>query len=122
MPDSSDCSAPTFENAMEQLQAIVHELEEGQLGLETSLARFEEGIRLLKNCYVVLEQVEQRIEILTGADAAGNPLVAPFAAEAAAAGDESATHKPGRRRPATRHTAPEPDVPPVDVPTSDTLF
>ena len=37
---------PGFEQAMERLEAIVEELEGGQLTLEDSLARFEEGQRL----------------------------------------------------------------------------
>jgi exodeoxyribonuclease VII small subunit len=104
----------TFEAALEQLQTIVHELEEGELGLEASLARFEEGVRLLRTCYVILEQAEQKIEILTGADAAGNPVTAPFDATATFDAPDKPARKPARRRAAPRHEeAGPPEVAPA---------
>lgn len=119
MPDFSE-SPPSFEAALEQLQAIVHDLEEGQLGLEPSLERFEEGVRLLKNCYAVLEQAEQRIEILTGVDAAGGPVVAPF--DATATGTVATTEgKPGRRR-STAKRAANPEAPPEPETREESLF
>jgi len=101
-------SAPsvTFESSLEQLQSIVHELEEGRVGLEASLARFEEGVRLLRHCYQFLEQAEQRIEILTGADAQGNPVTAPFDATATF----DTTEKNGGGRPGRRKASPKPTV------------
>jgi exodeoxyribonuclease VII small subunit len=107
MPESTTESAPvSFESALTQLQEIVSDLEEGDLGLEPSLARFEEGIRLLRSCYQILEQAEQKIEILTGQDAAGNPVAVPFDATATFEGAEKpAARKPGRRRTATKDEA-----------------
>lgn len=99
MPDLPADDAPqTFEGSLAQLQLIVHELEEGDLGLETSLARFEEGIRILRCCYRILEAAEQKIEILTGTDAAGNPATEAFDAAATFEGGEKPAKKPGRRR------------------------
>ena len=49
----------------------MRDLEEGRLGLAESLGRYEEGIKLLKQCYTQLEQAERRIELLTGFDAGG---------------------------------------------------
>lgn len=92
----------SFETALEELQTIVHELEEGRLGLETSLSRFEEGVGLLRNCYRLLEQAEQRIEILTGTDAQGNPITAPFDATATMEATNGGAKKPGRRRSAAK--------------------
>lgn len=95
-PDSPD--APhTFETALAQLQMIVSQLEDGALGLEQSLAQFEQGVGLLRNCYQILEQAEQKIEMLIGADAAGNPITAPFDASATFE-MEQAPKKPARRR------------------------
>lgn len=106
MPEpTNDSTAPSFEGALSQLQQIVHDLEEGELGLEPSLARFEQGIRLLRNCYQILEQAEQKIEILTGQDAAGNPVTAAFDAAATFEGTEKPAKKPGRRRAATKTEA-----------------
>ena len=76
--DTAENPSPTddisFEDALQALQGIVESLESGSLGLEESLARFEEGIGLLKTCNNVLEQAEQRIETLTGVDSNGNPI------------------------------------------------
>jgi exodeoxyribonuclease VII small subunit len=83
MTTSPDPDAPrTFESALAQLQLIVSQLEDGTLGLEQSLGQFEQGVGLLRNCYQILEQAEQKIEMLTGNDAAGNPVMAPFDGEA----------------------------------------
>ena len=67
-------TAPDFETALSELEQIVQQLEAGSIGLEQSLARFEEGIGLLRRCYETLENAEQRIELLTGFDADGNPV------------------------------------------------
>ncbi|HAA50462.1 MAG TPA: exodeoxyribonuclease VII small subunit [Planctomycetaceae bacterium] len=79
---SENSSQVSFEAALEDLQGIVESLESGSLGLEDSLARFEEGIGLLKTCNDVLQRAEQRIETLTGVDADGNPTTEPFENEA----------------------------------------
>ena len=107
MPDPAADTPQTFEGSLSQLQQIVHDLEEGQLGLEVSLSRFEEGIRLLRSCFRILEQAEQRIEILTGQDAAGNPVTAPFDATATFEGGEKPAKKPGRRRTAAKPGPPD---------------
>jgi exodeoxyribonuclease VII small subunit len=93
---------PTFEGSLGQLQQIVNDLEEGSLGLETSLARFEEGIRLLRSCYKILEAAEQNIEILAGLNEAGEPMTEPFDASATFEGGEKPGRKPGRRRSAAK--------------------
>src|SRR5438093_13058879 len=68
----------TFEQALAELDRIVRELEDGGTGLEEALARYEQGVGLLKRCYGQLRQVEQRIALLTGEGAEGQPLVRPF--------------------------------------------
>jgi exodeoxyribonuclease VII small subunit len=52
--------------SLAELEKIVHELEEGGLGLAESLARYELGITHLKHCYQVLNETEQRIHLVTG--------------------------------------------------------
>lgn len=56
--------AQGFEQALERLETIVREMESGELSLETMMARFEEGQKLVKSCGETLSQVEKRIEIL----------------------------------------------------------
>jgi exodeoxyribonuclease VII small subunit len=70
--------ALTFEQALAELERIVRELEDGQTGLEESLARYERGVSLLKRCYGQLSQAEQRVVQLTGVDDNGRPLTQPF--------------------------------------------
>lgn len=53
-----------FEQAMARLEAIVGELEKGDLPLDESLRIFEEGIRLSKNCLKVLEEAEKKWKFL----------------------------------------------------------
>ena len=74
-------SVASFEDSLGELQMIVAELEDGAIGLETSLARFERGIQLLRTCYSVLEAAEARVEILTKFQE-GEPVVATFEASA----------------------------------------
>lgn len=53
-----------FEEAMKQLENIATELEKGDLNLDESVAKFEEGIKLSKQCSQLLENAEKRITIL----------------------------------------------------------
>jgi len=69
---------PTFEQSLERLEAIVHHLEEGDLGLDEALKEYEEGVGLLRRSYDLLKQAERRIELLSGVDAEGNPITRPF--------------------------------------------
>ena len=67
-----------FEEAMLALERTVRDLEEGQLGLEDALARYEQGVGLIKRCYGQLRNAEQRILQLTGTDENGQPQLQPF--------------------------------------------
>ncbi len=54
----------SFEGALERLEAIVEQLEQGDLELEAALAAFEEGVALSRRCAGELDAAERRIEIL----------------------------------------------------------
>ena len=54
-----------FEEALERLEQIVHQLEEGSLGLDDSLKIFEEGIKLTHFCTKKLAKSEKKIQILS---------------------------------------------------------
>ena len=75
----------TFEDSLVQLERTVRELEDGQLGLEDALARYEEGVGLIKRCYGRLREAEQRILQLTGMNDAGAPILQAFKHEATSA-------------------------------------
>jgi exodeoxyribonuclease VII small subunit len=89
----------TFEQALAELERVVRDLEDGQLGLEDALARYEAGIGLLKRCYGQLQGAEQRILQLTGVDAEGKPVLDLF--------EHSATADPAPN-PKSRKRAPNP--------------
>ena len=55
----------SFEQAVGQLEQIVAAIETGQIGLEESLAKYEQGMELVKHCRGILERAEKRIEVLT---------------------------------------------------------
>ncbi len=61
-----------FEQSLERLETIVEDLEGGELSLEDSLRRYEEGIRLSRRLNTTLDAAEQRIERLVEG-AAGEP-------------------------------------------------
>lgn len=61
----------TIEDAMAELQDIVDGLESGQDSLDDSLARYERGMQLLRECHQQLDSAAQRIEIVTGVEADG---------------------------------------------------
>ncbi len=94
-PPLPNGNEPAFEESLSELEAVVRALEAGTLGLDDSIARFERGIALLRRCYRALERAEQKIELLTGFDAAGNPLTEPFDASATLGASPQAA--PGRR-------------------------
>ena len=62
-----------FEKSMSELQDIVSQLEKGELTLEDSLQQFEKGITLARKCQEVLNQAEQKIEILSASNARTEP-------------------------------------------------
>ena len=57
-----------FEEAMKKLEQITAELEKGDLSLDESVNKFEEGIKLSKECNKILEDSEKRINILINND------------------------------------------------------
>jgi exodeoxyribonuclease VII small subunit len=74
----------SFEASLAELENLVRELEDGRLGLDDALARYEQGVGLIKRCYDQLRQAEQRILLLTGLSGDGQPVLQPFGHEATA--------------------------------------
>jgi exodeoxyribonuclease VII small subunit len=131
--ESASLEALSFEAAQQRLEQVVHELEEGQIGLADALNRYEQGVMLLRKCYALLEQAQQRIELLSGVTADGQPITQPFDADATVEASAEITAATGpregsgkARRPAGKNSAaknakitPTPDA---DMDVSDQLF
>ncbi len=54
----------TFESALGKLEQITTELEAGELGLEKSLKKFDEGVQLVEFCSTRLEEARSQVELL----------------------------------------------------------
>ncbi len=53
-----------FEDALEQLEKLVEELESGELDLDKALTRFEKGVKLSKQLNQSLEEANRKVEKL----------------------------------------------------------
>ena len=72
-----------FEKKLGRLEDIVDKMETGELTLEDSLKLFEEGVKLSRDCNVQLSEAEQKVKLLLGVDADGNPVQRDFNSEEA---------------------------------------
>jgi exodeoxyribonuclease VII small subunit len=66
----------TFESALARLEKITEELEDGELSLEASLKKFDEGIKLTEFCNARLNEARTKVEILL--DKSGRLEAEPF--------------------------------------------
>lgn len=57
-----------FEQSLAELEEIVSNMEQGDLSLEDSLAAFEKGVKLTKECQKSLKSVEQKVNKLLAKD------------------------------------------------------
>ncbi|HMP90760.1 MAG TPA: exodeoxyribonuclease VII small subunit [Kiritimatiellia bacterium] len=64
MNEKKASSANGFEKSLDRLEAIVAEMEAGNLSLDQMIANFEEGSKLVKQCSSKLTEVERKIEKL----------------------------------------------------------
>jgi len=67
MTDQDDEKPIGFEDGMARLEALVAELEAGDLALEDALRAFENGVGLVRKLNDQLTEAEQRVEVLTRA-------------------------------------------------------
>ncbi len=54
----------SFEEQISELENIINELENGNLNLDDSVVKFEEGMKISKECSKMLENAEKKITIL----------------------------------------------------------
>lgn len=68
-----------FEKSLDELEQLVARMEHGELSLDDSLASFERGVALYRNCQGALEQAELRVRLLL--DPTDPDSTAPFQPE-----------------------------------------
>ena len=62
---SAESSSPSFEDAINELEALVETMESGDLSLDDSLKAFEQGVKLTRQCQQSLKAAEQKVMMLT---------------------------------------------------------
>jgi exodeoxyribonuclease VII small subunit len=55
----------TFERSLDELEQLVQKMEQGEQSLDESLAAYERGVALYRQCQSALEQAELRVKLLT---------------------------------------------------------
>ena len=65
-----------LEKSLTELEALVDELESGDLPLEKAMKKFEAGIKLTRGCQAALKEAEQKVEILL--ESAGDESLEAF--------------------------------------------
>lgn len=60
----------TIEESFASLDAIIDELQNGDLTLEESFQKYEEGMKLIKNCNTAIDKVEKKLEVINGEESA----------------------------------------------------
>jgi len=63
-----EIAALGYEEALEALEAIIERIEQGEVGLEASLAEYRRGVQLVRRCEMVLESAEQQVRELSLAE------------------------------------------------------
>jgi exodeoxyribonuclease VII small subunit len=66
-----------LEKSLAELEALVEELESGELPLEKAMQKFEQGIKLTRGCQAALKDAEQRVDILLKREG-GEESLTPF--------------------------------------------
>jgi len=64
----NDVNEVSFEQALNQLTELVEKLESGELPLEESVAAFEQGVKFSRRCEALLDQAEQRLQVLNDSE------------------------------------------------------
>ncbi len=71
----------TFEENLGKLEGIMSDIEKGELGLEESISRFEDGLKLIKKCRDILDGAELRINKIISGDPAQTEPFKPLGTE-----------------------------------------
>jgi exodeoxyribonuclease VII small subunit len=66
----------SFEQSLSDLEQLVTQMETGELSLDDSLKAFENGVKLTRECQNILDEAEQKVQILSERN--GEIVSAPF--------------------------------------------
>jgi exodeoxyribonuclease VII small subunit len=86
-PSATPVQELSFDQALEQLEAAARQLESGDVPLEQALTVYERAVALFRHCNRRLQDVEQRLELLTR-DLDGQPAATALDPESEASEDE----------------------------------
>lgn len=81
MAETAQTESLSYEEALRRLEAIVQQLERGDVPLEQSITLYEEGTRLHAQCQNRLDMAQARIEQIMGNGERGAARTAPFPAD-----------------------------------------
>ena len=93
---NSDSEVP-FEQALEELETIVEEMESNELALDQLIKNYERGNRLLKTCQSRIDEAEQRIERIASSVSSENARLEPFEPESFEPASAAAEPEPERK-------------------------
>jgi len=86
-----------FEDALNKLEKIVSDLEDGELKLDDAIKKYEEGVKLSRVCNKRLNEITKKIKVLVESDA-GDLVEEEFGAPALAMEKDADKDKPIRRK------------------------
>lgn len=55
----------SLEESFDTLDEIIGDLQSGELSLEDSFQKYEEGMKLIKACSEAIDKVEKKLEIIS---------------------------------------------------------
>jgi len=79
-PATPSSPVAQFENSLDELEQLVQKMEKGEMSLDESLAAYERGVGLYRQCQTALEQAELRVKLLS--DPAEPDAAQPFRPDA----------------------------------------
>lgn len=61
---TTQANTPNLEDSLAEISKLIEKMEHSELTLEQSLSSFERGIGLIKHCQKILEEAEQKVQVL----------------------------------------------------------
>jgi exodeoxyribonuclease VII small subunit len=107
---ATDDSPSSFEQAMEELESILHDMDNERLPLEEMIEKYDRGTKLLQVCQSRLQAAQQKVELINAARNGQTASLSPLVASSAALPETEPTPTPapagGSAAPRSRKSAP----------------